>query len=64
MTKFKVGDTVRCMKPDTFLAIRAGARYTVSKIGAISNPEDDEYIQVAELPGCAFRTHRFMLVEE
>jgi hypothetical protein len=63
MKTFKVGDSIRCMKPATFLAIKAGQRYTVSKLCAISNDEDMEYVQLAELPGCAFKVDRFMLVE-
>ncbi|MFL9902169.1 hypothetical protein PQR71_29205 [Paraburkholderia fungorum] len=59
--QFKVGDSIRCTKPDTFLAIKTGQRYTVCKLGAISNDEDMEYVQLAELPGRAFKAERFML---
>jgi hypothetical protein len=61
MKQFKVGDSIRCMKPATFLAIKAGQRYTVSKLCGITNDEDTEYVQLAELPGCAFKVDRFML---
>lgn len=64
MKQFKVGDSIRCMRPATFLAIKAGQRYTVAKLGAISDSDDLEYIQVEELPGCAFKAERFALVED
>lgn len=61
MKTFNVGDTVRCTKPEPFLAIKVSQRYTVTKLGAISNPADMEYVQLAELPGCAFKASRFAL---
>jgi hypothetical protein len=61
MKNFKVGDSILCMRSDTHLAIKPGKRYTVVKLGSISNKHDEEYVQLAELPGCAFKVDRFML---
>lgn len=59
MKTFKVGDLICCTTTDTHLPIKPGKRYTVVKVGSISNERDEEYVQVAELPGKAFKAVRF-----
>lgn len=63
MKQFKVGDRVRCIRSDSFLCIKAGLVYTVSGIGGNAHSDDPEWIKLAELPGSAFRTFRFVLIE-
>lgn len=61
MSTFKVGDRVRCTRTESFLMIRLNTCYTVSDLGSISNYADLEFIQLAELPGSAYKTNRFEL---
>lgn len=58
-----IGDTVLCIKSKPFLPIVEGQHYTVSGNGTTTNPDDGEFVQIAEQPGAAFRVSYFETTE-